>query len=140
MKKPMILLLLTAVGLKVADAIFGYHAVYQVGYGAFSCLAAVIALTFLWLWFKRSTPLALGMAFSWIGAASVMAWWWLFNLLGQPAAMIDNSVLFLFLSVYFVGAIQHLEVIGRSFGLSWRASIAPAAAAIVFSVLMTLSF
>ncbi len=136
----MILLVLTGISFTVAHEFFGYQIVYQVGYGAFSCLAAVIALTFFWLWFKRSTPLALGMAFGWIGAASVMAWWWLFNLLGQPVGMVDNPALFLFLSIYFVGAVQHLEVIGRSFGFSWKASIAPAAAAILFSIVMTISF
>ena len=140
MKKPIFLLLVIVLGFLSAEELFGYQSAYQVGYGAFACLAAIIALTFFWLWVKRSTPLALGMAFGWGGAASVMAWWWLFNLLGRPEGMVDNPLLFLFLSVYFVGAVQHLDVIGRSFGFSKETALAPALAAVLFSILMTLFF
>ena len=125
MTQPVLLLLLCIFCFKLADAYFGYRIVYVVSYGAFALLAAIIALTFFWLWLRRSTPLALGMAFGWLGAASVMAWWWLFNLLDRPDAMVENSALFLFLSVYFVGAILHLEVFGRSFGIPKRLTLLP---------------
>ena len=80
------------------------------------------------MWVRRSTPLALGMAFGWAGAASVMAWWWLYNHLGQPDLLKENRLLFVFLSVYFVGAILHLELIGKSFSRPRFAAIAPIAA------------
>ena len=140
MTQPLLLFFVCIVCFAVARAYFGYQFVYQVGYGAFSFLAATIALTFLWLWLKRSTPLALGMAFGWCGAASVMAWWWLFNLLDRPEEMVENSALFLFLSVYFVGAILHLEVIGRSFGISRRLAMLPVAMALFLSVLVATVF
>jgi hypothetical protein len=134
MIKPIVLLVGFIVVFELSHAVFGYGAVYQVGYGAFSVLAAVIAGTFFWLWAKRSTPLALGMAFGWAGSASLMAWWWVFDLLDWPDVMIESWVLFVFLSVYFVGAVQHLEVIGRSFGLSRRFAVFPIALALAVSL------
>ncbi|MGR3513686.1 MAG: hypothetical protein ACU0GG_13065 [Paracoccaceae bacterium] len=118
MMKPILLLLMTILVLEIGDIVFGYQGTYRIGYGAFSLLALVIALTFLWLWRQRATPLALGMVFSWTGAAGVMAWWWLFSILKAPVWMQDNPILFVFLALYLTGAVLHLEVIGRSFALS----------------------
>jgi len=140
MIKPLILFAVTFAFLWVAKRIFGYWPTYQVSYGAFSIVAAVIALTFFWLWARRSTPLALGMAFGWVGAASVMGWWWLYNLLGKPAVMSESVVLFVFLSVYFVGAVMHLELIGRSFGVSRVTALLPVGFAIFASLVLTLLF
>lgn len=133
MSRPVLLFLFSLGCFAVAEILFGYWPVYEVSYGAFSLLAAVISGTFLWLWYRRSTPLALGMAFGWGGASSVMAWWWLYNLLGRPEAMAENAVLYFFLSAYFVGAVLHLDVIGRSFGLSRTMAMAPLAAALLVS-------
>ncbi|MEM9969991.1 MAG: hypothetical protein AAF762_02675 [Pseudomonadota bacterium] len=115
MTRVLILLFIVAGLFSASLAQFGYWPVYQVGYGAFSLMAAMISLTFLWLWARKETPLALGMSFSWAGAASVMGWWWMFNVLSQPAAMAEHQVLFLFLSLYFVGAILHFAAIMRTF-------------------------
>ena len=101
MMRPVLMLLGLMIAAEIASAVLGYQVAYQTGYGAFSMLAGVIAITFFWLWARRSTPLALGMAFSWIGSASVMGWWWMFSILDQPDWMVGNPVLFLFLSVYF---------------------------------------
>ncbi len=136
MTQPVALLVFCVFCFWLADTLFGFATVYLVGYGAFSFLAAIISLTFFWLWFRRSTPLALGMAIGWLGAASIMAWWWLFNLFRQPEVMVENSILFLFLSIYFVGAVLHLEVIGRSFGLSKRLALTPVALSLVLSLAM----
>lgn len=125
MMKPLLLLCVIIALAKFADALFGYAIAYRIAYGAFTILAVVIALTFFWLWAKRSTPLALGMAFSWTGAATVMGWWWIFKIFGEPGWMEENSYLFVFLSLYFVGAMMHLEVIGRSFGVSRRIAMVP---------------
>ena len=139
MTKPLCLLVALVGLFEICHVILGYDLVYAVGYGTFAVLALVISVTFLWLWTKRSTPLALGMAFSWFGAAGVMSWWWLFNVLDAPNWMQDSPVLFVFLSIYLVGAILHLEVIGRSFALTSRMAYAPvliAAAVSVFAALL----
>lgn len=139
MTKPIVLLISIAAAFAGAETVLGYSLVYRVGYGAFAILAVVISATFFWLWAKRSTPLALGMAFGWAGAASVIAWWWLRNLLDRPEWMQESSVLFVFLSVYLVGAIMHLDVIGRSFSLSRIATYAPVVGAFLLSLVIALS-
>ena len=138
MTKPILLLGAIIAVFKIGDVLFGYQLIYKVGYGAFAILALIIAATFLWLWFQRSTPLALGMAFGWGGASGVMAWWWFFNVLSKPDWMQDNPVLFLYLSFSLVGAILHFDVIGRSFALSRLATFAPIVLAALISVLVAL--
>ena len=140
MMRVLALLFAVVLAFSVSRAQFGYWPVYQVSYGAFALVAAIIAGTFFWLWVRRSTPLALGMGFGWGGAASVMAWWWLFNLFDRPEAMTENTLLFLFLSIYFVGAVLHLDVIGRSFGLSRAAAMAPLAVALFASTILSAVF
>lgn len=137
MTKPILLFLGINVVFWLSHQTYGYWPVYEVSYGAFSIMAAIIAGTFFWLWARRSTPLALGMAFGWAGAASVMAWWWLYNHLGKPETLSENRLLYVFLSIYFVGAILHLELIGKSFSRPRIAAIAPFAA-ILISLFVTL--
>ena len=95
----------------------GYTSAYQVGHGAATIMGLAISLTFLWLWWVRATPLALGMAFSWAGAACVLGWWWFFDLLEQPEFMAQSPGLFVFLSLYVAGAILHFRVIEET--LAW---------------------
>lgn len=109
----------------IANSTLGYEAAYAIGYGALSIMAVLISGTFLWLWQQKATPLALGMAFSWAGAASVMGWWWIYNLTDRPPVMQDNGTLFFFLSAYFVGAALHFSVVQRSIGLRSWVSAAP---------------
>lgn len=137
MKKPILLFLGINIVFWVSHAAYGYWPVYKVSYGAFAIMAAIISGTFFWLWARRSTPLALGMAFGWAGASSVMAWWWLYNHLGQPDVLNENRVLFVFLAIYFVGAIMHLELIGRSFSQPRMAALAPIVA-VLTSLVVTL--
>ena len=99
-------------------------------------MAAMISLTFLLLWAKRATPLAMGMAFGWAGASSVMGWWWLYNLLGEPSAMKSNPILLMFLSVYFSGAVMHFMVIERSFGSHGHVFVVPVALAMLVSMFL----
>lgn len=112
------LLFLVALAIYGIYIAFGYDAAYDIGNGAFAIMAAMVSLTFLWLWSQRTTPLALGMALGWAGASSVMGWWWIFNLLREPEGMRQSSEFFLFLSVYFAGAVMHFSVIGRSLRLA----------------------
>jgi hypothetical protein len=119
-----ILLLCAIAGLFLAThVVFGFATAYLVGYGAFALMAAVISATYFWLWSRRATPLALGMAFGWAGAASLIGWRWVFELTDRSDWMTENPLLFLCLSLYFVGALLHLQVIGRSFELSERTPV-----------------
>jgi hypothetical protein len=123
-----------------ADRWLGYGAAYEIGYGALALMGAMIAATFLWLWYERTTPLALGMAFSWAGAASVMGWWWIFNLLDRPRVMVGSEVLFAFLSLYFVGAVLHFSVMQRSLGLHGMMFALPLLGATLLSAVIHVLF
>lgn len=136
MKEPLILLGAVSVILMLTSGALGYHTAYSISYGAFSIMAAGISGTFFWLWARRTTPLALGMAFGWAGAASVMGWWWIYSLAEQPDGMKDSPVLFFFLAIYFVGSILHFQVIGRSFGTGRNFVWLPVAVAIVASIFL----
>ena len=96
------------------QAAAGFRVAAQLAYGGLTALALAIAATFLWLWRERATPLALGMAFSWAGAASVTGWWSWARRLDSAEWMRGNPVLFLCLALYMTGAILHFAVIGRS--------------------------
>ena len=98
----------------------------------------MISLTFLWLWARKETPLALGMSFSWAGAASVMGWWWVFNVLSRPVAMAESELLFLFLAVYFVGAVLHFAAIMRSFDFCVPGYALPVGVSLVVAVAVEL--
>ena len=118
------------------DAALGYEQTYSVSSGAFTIMAAMVSLTFFGLWLRRATPLAEGMAFGWAGATFVMGWWWLYNLLDRPESMQESPILFLFVGVYFVGAIMHFVVIGSSLGLPRWLNYLPVCLAIFLSVLV----
>ena len=117
MKQALYLFGLVAMAFVGLDFAFGYQTAYAISYGAIALMAVAISLTFLWLYVQRTTPLALGMSFSWAGAASVMGWWWLYNTFDKPAAMDESEVLFIFVALYFVGAIMHFGVIVVSLNL-----------------------
>lgn len=138
MMRVLFLFSLVALAFSIARAKFGYWPVYDVGYGAFTLMAAMISLTFFWLWLQRQTPLSLGMSVSWAGAASVMGWWWLFNLLSQPPAMVESQVLFLFLSMSFVGAMMHFAAIMRTFGFCVPGFAVPVGVSLLFAIVVEL--
>lgn len=138
MTRVLALWLIVAAAFAASKAEFGYWPVYQVGYGAFTLMAAMISLTFLWLWARKETPLALGMSFSWAGAASVMGWWWVFNVLSRPVAMAESELLFLFLAVYFVGAVLHFAAIMRSFDFCVPGYALPVGVSLVVAVAVEL--
>lgn len=139
MKQAMALLALVIAGLHLGYRLAGYQAVSVVVYGAIALMAVMIAATFLWLWFERTTPLALGMAYSWSGIGLVSGWWWLFNLSGQPVWATDHPGLFAVLALYVVGAMLHFAVIHRSFGFHGASFLWPVAAALGLSVLAYLA-
>lgn len=119
---------------ELAFQTLGYSSAYKVGYGVIAIMGVGISLTFLWLWWVRATPLALGMAFSWAGSGLVMGWWWSFNILGRPDAMRDNRMLFVFLSLYIVGALMHFRVIQQAMSLPRNVFWVPVGAATLISL------
>ena len=136
MKLPALLFALVTGALLALHAVAGWSATYAVAYGAVVLMAAMIAATFLWLWAARTTPLALGMAFSWAGTASVLGWWWLFRAAGRPAAMEEHGALFACVALTLVGAGLHFHVIERSMGLRRGTFLLPVAGAVGVSALL----
>ncbi len=134
MKRALVFFACLLVAFEVVFETLGYSSAYKVGYGMIATMGIGISLTFLWLWWVRATPLALGMAFSWAGSGLVMGWWWSFNLLGRPEAMRDSRVLFIFLSLYIVGAVMHFRVIQQAMSLPRNLSWVPVGAAALISV------
>lgn len=133
MKQASLLVAFLAVVLQLGYWAVGYDAVFQIGFGAITLMGLMIALTFLWLYIQRATPLALGMAYSWCGASLVLGWWWLYVMLGKPEAMALNALLFAPLALYLSGAILHFSVIHRSFGWHGAAFLAPVLGAVMCS-------
>ena len=131
---PLLLLVAVASAFYASASAFGYRWSYDVGYGAFTLMAFMVAATFFWLWRKRATPLAMGMCLGWAGAAGVMGWWWAYSLLQRPDWMIANPALFILLSAYFVGAVLHFKVIWHSFGLTGLGYYYPVCGSLILSV------
>ncbi len=105
---------LIVVGVSVA----GYDTVYQLAFGTFAIMALAIGATFLWLYLRRATPLALGMALSWAGSAGIVGWWYMVSLLEGPGGMSENPLIFVFLATHVIGASLHFRVIGSTLGWS----------------------
>ncbi|MEL7105496.1 MAG: hypothetical protein AAGM21_06230 [Pseudomonadota bacterium] len=136
MKQAFTLFFLFCGGLIAVDVVFGFGAAYAISYGAISLMGLMISGTFFWLWYKRATPLALGMSFSWAGASTVMGWWWLYRVFERPEAMEDNAALLGFVSLYCVGAILHFGVIQSSLSLPRVAYIFPVIGSLLVSLLI----
>ena len=92
---------------------------YRLAYGTLGLMSGAIALTFLWLWRTRATPLASGMVLSWAGGGATLGWWWSFTLLGEPEWMTVHPAPLAIASLCLVGACLHFAVIGDSMGW-WR--------------------
>jgi hypothetical protein len=117
MKASLLLFSVFWAGLAALDQFLGYDTAYDAGYAAIALDAIVIAVTFGWLWHIRATPMALGMAFSWLGCAGLVGYWWLFNQLGRaPAIGLEKQALWPFLGLYLAGAVAHLRVIAGACG------------------------
>jgi len=139
MKQAIGLLALVALGLEAARAVFGAETVLVVVDGALALMALMIAGTFLWLWLERTTPLALGMAFSWLGAGLIAGGWWLTRLAGGPVRGVSEAGLIVVLGLSLVGAVLHFAVIHRSFGYHgvnflWPVALALGLSGLVFAL------
>lgn len=111
----------------------GDTAMLAIAYGAIAQISLIMATTFLWLWFERATPLALGMAWSWLGAALLASWWWGLNLSGQALPVVHPRAISVMLAIGFVGALLHFAVIHRSFGFHGAGFLWPVFVSLVVS-------
>lgn len=107
-----------AVGLASGLAL-GPVPVAAIGFGALAAMGALISATFLWLWWVRATPLALGMVLSWAGAAAMAGG------LAGSASWPGLAAL----PPIFGGAILHFGVMRRSMDLGRWAFVMPVAVA-----------
>ncbi|WP_157973518.1 hypothetical protein [Tropicimonas sp. IMCC34043] len=114
----------------------GYDGAAGILYGALTIMGVMIAATFLWLWAMKMSPLALGLAFAWAGAAMVAGWWWLFSLLDAPERMLRSEALLVLAALLMTGAVLHMQVLGGTFGFRGRAYLAPVVAAVIVSALV----
>lgn len=132
--KQAVALTITAITLlSLGQLVLGHTVVFLIGIGTISIMSCLIGVTFFWLWFQRTTPLALGMAFSWIGIGLILGWWWLFEAQGRPVSMSDAEVLLGFVALHAVGAVLHFSVIETSFGLRRRIFLVPVVASLLIS-------
>jgi hypothetical protein len=129
MRQALWLLAAATTALALAVAALGPTATAAAGFAAVAAMAGLIAATFLWLWWVRATPLALGMALSWAGVALV-------------AAVSGPTLPLAALPLLTVGAVLHFAVMRRSMNLPHATVAAPAAAsalAVLKSYLFTKS-
>lgn len=129
MKQAIGLLALVLAALGLIRAALGGEVALALATGAMALMALMIAGTFLWLWVVRATPLALGMAFSWLGWGLFAGWGW-FN----GTAHADGAALAV-LAFCFVGAVLHFSVIHRSFGRHGASFLWPVALAVALAAL-----
>ena len=135
MKQSIGLLALAIAALQFGRIAIGDAVVLAVAHGAMALMALMIAGTFLWLWLERATPLALGMAFSWLGAGVFGGWWWLAERAGAVAWVPGAGGVSALLSLCLVGAGLHFAVIHRSFGRHGASFLWPVLAAFAASAL-----
>ncbi|MBV7379291.1 hypothetical protein [Maritimibacter dapengensis] len=133
MKQAIWLVAMTVAALELAFLRLGFDVVADVAYGTIAIMALLIACTFLWLWFERTTPLAIGMVVSWLGISWMAGWWWAYNLMGTPTWAQDHPALFAVLALPIVGAVLHFAVIQRSFGFHGLHFLWPVLGAIAVS-------
>lgn len=131
MRQAIWLLAVAAAALVLALGALGPAATSAMGFAAVAPMAALISGTFLWLWWVRATPLALGMALSWAGVAFIAG-----HLAWTGAAVLPLVAL----PLLGVGAALHFAVMRRSMGLRRTAALLPAtlaAAAALASLVFT---
>jgi len=127
MKQAIGLLALVLAALQLGRLLLGGEAVLALATAAVALMALMIAATFLWLWAVRATPLALGMAFSWLGWGLFAGWGRIAGAPGAPLAVLGFCI---------VGAVLHFSVIHRSFGWHGASFLWPVALSLAVGVLL----
>lgn len=121
MRQALWLLGVAAAAQTLAVAGLGAGATEALGFGAVAAMAALISGTFLWLWWVRATPLAIGMALSWAGVALMAGG------LAPRSGAGDTPLLLASLPLLVTGAVLHFAVMRSSMSLGRAAAAAPAA-------------
>ncbi len=118
----------------VVERLASFDLAVSIGLSAMAVIAAINALTFLWLWYVRATPLALGMALSWAGQAGISIWWELSDVPRVLAIQGGGATLFAMVSLYVVGGALHIAVVQRSMEVGFGLVVWPAIAAVAIVV------
>lgn len=135
MKQALALTVALLLVLETGRLTLGDGAVMFVAYGGMAIMALMIAATFLWLWAERTTPLALGMALSWLGAGLLAGWWWADARWHLASDVPTPHGIYAVLAIYLVGVVLHFAVIQRSFGKHGLGFLWPVAVAFGVAVL-----
>jgi hypothetical protein len=130
MKQALAIVVLLTLVFLLLDVFVGFGPAAEIGFSAMIVIAAVNALTFLWLWYVRATPLALGMALSWAGQAGLSLWWQTRSGPSFLAQHGSEAALFALISLYVVGGGLHIAVVLHSMEIARRALIWPALGAV----------
>ena len=130
MRQALLLALALWVIFYVTAGILDIWVAATIGFAAMAAIAVVNCVTFLWLWYVRATPLALGMALSWAGQAAVSIWWLTEGMPGAPTWLDKGPLIFLCISIYMVGGLLHIVVIQNSAGSPRMAAIWPVLAVV----------
>ena len=125
MRQAVLFALILWAAFQLVDQVLGFRLAAAIGFSATALIAAVNCVTFLWLWYARATPLALGMAMSWAGQTAISLWWFVTGMPGKALWLDQHPIVFLFLSIYMVGGLLHIAVIQNSAGSMRTAVIWP---------------
>jgi hypothetical protein len=134
MRQALIIAILLSAAFLLTAELLSFRVSAAIGFAATTLIAAANCLTFLWLWYVRATPLALGMALSWAGQAALSVWWFTTGMPGKALWIEQDPTMFLVVSVYIVGGALHISVVQNSTGvrragLVWPAMIVASVAA-----------
>ncbi len=125
MKQALTIVAVLLAAFLLVEKLAGFDFAALLGLSAMAVIAAINALTFLWLWYVRATPLALGMALSWAGQAGISVWWELSDVPGVLAIQGGGAALFGMVSLYVVGGALHIAVVQRSMEVGFGIVIWP---------------
>lgn len=139
MRQALLIALVLWASFMLASALVDYRTAVGIGFAATTLISATNCGTFLWLWYVRATPLALGMSLSWAGQAALSVWWLLTGMPGKTSWLERDPSVFLILSVFMVGGGLHIVVIQNSTGMARSVVLWPAivVAAIAAGVVLT---
>jgi hypothetical protein len=134
MKQAILLTIATTVAFLLLEAALGFRVTTAIGFGVTIVTGSINALTFLWLWWTRATPLALGMTISWLGQASFSGWWYLFSTTAKLDWLSGSALIYFLLSLKIVGGGLHIVVMQRSMELRRVFLVWPVLAALFIAV------
>ena len=133
MRQALLIALMLWAAFYVTVEVLDFRLAAAIGFAAVSLITAANCLTFLWLWYVRATPLALGMALSWAGQTALSLYWGATRMPASALWLDQDPLIFLFLSIYIVGGGLHISVIQHSAGSRQARLIWPVIAGIAIA-------